>query len=453
MAARVVWLVANELVAPGAVLGLTFTRKAAAELGARIRVGSPNGGALGRDSLDTRAAAPSCSRPNRPCSTYAAYAGRLVAEHAMRVGAEPSPRLISPAVRWQLADSVVRRFTGPLSDDIGRRRRSPITSCSWPASWPIIWSPPSRSIAFCDQRAAPHGRVAAGATAAVRDPGELADLVTVPEASPRTDAAGARLPRRQGRARRRRLRRPDGAGGAASPRVPEVGRSSGTVPRRAARRVPGHRPRPDRDAHRAVRRRAPGHGGRRPVPVDLRLARGQRRQHRPLRRTVPRTSTAAGGAFTLSTSWRNDRAILHAANEVARRCARPTRWPPSLRPGPTGRPTATWSWPGCPTVEDEAGWVAERMRTAWDAAARPTGASARPPCSSVGAPRSRCWPRAARGRPAGRDRRPRRAADARPRSSTSWRPCACWPTTRADLRCCGCSPARAGASARATWPR
>ena len=37
MAARVVWLVANRLVRPERVLGLTFTRKAAGELSERVR--------------------------------------------------------------------------------------------------------------------------------------------------------------------------------------------------------------------------------------------------------------------------------------------------------------------------------------------------------------------------------------------------------------------------------
>src|ERR1017187_8635889 len=38
MAARLVWLVANDLVRAERVLGLTFTRKAAAELASRVRV-------------------------------------------------------------------------------------------------------------------------------------------------------------------------------------------------------------------------------------------------------------------------------------------------------------------------------------------------------------------------------------------------------------------------------
>ena len=49
-------------------------------------------------------------------STYAAYAGRLVGEQALRVGAEPEARLLSPALVWQISDEVVRGWRGPLSE-------------------------------------------------------------------------------------------------------------------------------------------------------------------------------------------------------------------------------------------------------------------------------------------------------------------------------------------------
>ena len=49
----------------------------------------------------------------RSISTYHAYAGRLVADHALREGLEPTLRLITPAVSWQLAARVVAAYDGP----------------------------------------------------------------------------------------------------------------------------------------------------------------------------------------------------------------------------------------------------------------------------------------------------------------------------------------------------
>ncbi len=108
MAARVVWLVANGLAEPDKILGLTFTRKAAAELQHRIRT---------RLSAWYRLVEP-VTPPERgepTVLTYAAYAGRLVEEHGMLVGAEPSARLLSEAARWQVADAVVRRYDGEFT--------------------------------------------------------------------------------------------------------------------------------------------------------------------------------------------------------------------------------------------------------------------------------------------------------------------------------------------------
>src|SRR4051812_20702227 len=123
MAARVVWLVAKGMVAPDAVLGLTFTRKAAGELGRRIRRRLAQWRhVLERDAGGDPVATAQLAEllAGEPTvSTYAAYAGRLVAEHAMRVGAEPDARLISPALGWQLADAISRNHPDALPEDIG----------------------------------------------------------------------------------------------------------------------------------------------------------------------------------------------------------------------------------------------------------------------------------------------------------------------------------------------
>src|SRR5215470_12189736 len=114
MAARLVWLVANGYVRPQRVLGLTFTRKAAAELAGRVRarldglrrVGLAVPGPGGPDEADLAG--------DPIIATYHSYAGRLIADHALRAALEPTLRLITPAVAWQLAARVVAAYDGPM---------------------------------------------------------------------------------------------------------------------------------------------------------------------------------------------------------------------------------------------------------------------------------------------------------------------------------------------------
>jgi ATP-dependent DNA helicase UvrD/PcrA len=145
MAARLVWLVANGMVRPDRVLGLTFTRKAAAEFADRVRSRLER---LRRAGLtDTRAGTrPDTRAGTRPetradtragtradakqedaedpfagdpvIGTYHAYAGRLVGDNALREGLEPSMRLITPALSWQLAAQIVAAYDGPMDEII-----------------------------------------------------------------------------------------------------------------------------------------------------------------------------------------------------------------------------------------------------------------------------------------------------------------------------------------------
>ncbi|GAA0607201.1 UvrD-helicase domain-containing protein [Streptomyces crystallinus] len=108
MAARVVWLVGTGQVAPEQVLGLTFTNKAAGELAERVRTALVRAGITDPDAIDPD------NPPGEPrISTYHAFAGQLLTDHGLRIGLEPTSRLLADATRYQLAAKVLREAPGP----------------------------------------------------------------------------------------------------------------------------------------------------------------------------------------------------------------------------------------------------------------------------------------------------------------------------------------------------
>lgn len=165
MSARVVWLVANGLVRPDEVLGLTFTRKAAGELAERIGARLAMIDEFGRRGLLPRLpeivaddalrrvhdAAPGPQRdlvrtrvldelaarygtgwdPATPrsaedllirprVSTYNAFADSIVREHAARIGRDPEAAMLSQSASWLIARAVVLRADLPGLEDIDR---------------------------------------------------------------------------------------------------------------------------------------------------------------------------------------------------------------------------------------------------------------------------------------------------------------------------------------------
>ena len=105
MSARVVWLIANGFVAPGEVLGLTFTRKAAGELSVRIRDRI--------ELLREKGRAPASHDPlDVPTvSTYNSFANALFRENSLVIGREADGVLLGEAAAWRLARTVVGRST------------------------------------------------------------------------------------------------------------------------------------------------------------------------------------------------------------------------------------------------------------------------------------------------------------------------------------------------------
>ncbi len=113
MAARVLWLLANGHVAPAEVLGLTFTRKAAGELGGRIRARIAELAAAGLLPEPDPLEAP-------VIATYNSFANGLFREHAPLLGRDGDSPVLGEAAAWQLARTVVLGSADPRLPDLGR---------------------------------------------------------------------------------------------------------------------------------------------------------------------------------------------------------------------------------------------------------------------------------------------------------------------------------------------
>jgi DNA helicase-2/ATP-dependent DNA helicase PcrA len=105
MSQRVLFLVANSIITPNQLLGLTFTRKAAGELAKRVkyRLRQLKKASLLPDHLD---------ESELTISTYHSYAGKVLADHAIRIGIDADADPIGEAAAWQIAFEEVSRFSG-----------------------------------------------------------------------------------------------------------------------------------------------------------------------------------------------------------------------------------------------------------------------------------------------------------------------------------------------------
>ncbi len=113
MALRVVYLVANRMVAPQDVLGLTFTKKASGELSQRLgeRI------ALLGERLPNIPTPDPFDRPK--VYTYNAFATRLFSDYAVYLGVDGDVQVASAATAWGIARQVVKDSRDTRLADLG----------------------------------------------------------------------------------------------------------------------------------------------------------------------------------------------------------------------------------------------------------------------------------------------------------------------------------------------
>ena len=130
MAQRVVYLVATGQVRPDQVLGLTFTRKATAELDQRVAsrlaslgaagllpVTAPETDGTGVETIDTADAVDATDVGEPMIATYNSFAGSLVRDHGLRIGVDPDSVRITQARSWQIVTSLLEARTLPLPNE------------------------------------------------------------------------------------------------------------------------------------------------------------------------------------------------------------------------------------------------------------------------------------------------------------------------------------------------